>query len=100
MVSAGQWWLKQEARLLVSEQFTEIEDAANWIYFYKTMKDSSIPEDQILDIKPIAKAYDIFFADMVKVSQKDGKFILSGDNDQRIQTALICHVPLIPVILI
>jgi len=53
-----------------------------------------------LDIKPIAKAYDIFFADMVKVSQKDGKFILSGDNDQRIQTALICHVPLIPVILI
>ena len=64
------------------------------------MKDSSIPEDQILDIKPIAKAYDIFFADMVKVSQKDGKFILSGDNDQRIQTALICHVPLIPVILI
>lgn len=79
----------------------EIEDAVNWIHFYKGMKDSGISDKEIFDVKPISKAYDIFFRDMIKVAEKEGKYILMGEGDIRIKIAMNCrHASNIPVLVI
>ena len=77
----------------------DIEDAVNWIPFYKGMKDSGISDKEIFEIKPIAKAYDIFFKRMIKVEHRNDNYYLLGQEDKRIEIAILQHIPSIPVLM-